>query len=149
MFKLSLLRPKNLPTDREVMREIYDTYALDYPGNEFKEGKPGPNDPHIEIDIPLIAKKLDCRPELLHGILYFHLNDKYGYEEREKVFVRIFEKSAGEKKNCINFPYLASKLAYLEEEHRKMIITRLLSIAAIIISCCALGARVLGAELSI
>ncbi len=150
MFEL--LRPKNLPTDREVMREIYDTYSVDYPGNEFEEGKPGPNDPHIEIDIPLIARKLGCRPELLHGILYFHLNDKYGYEDRDKVFVRMFEKKVEAetnciKTNCINFPYLASKLAALEEEHRKMLLTRWISIMSIIISCFALGTRIFGAEL--
>lgn len=132
---------KKLPTDRQVLRTIFDEYEHLYPGNNFEDGVPGPNDPHIAIDILTIARKLGCQAELLHGILYFHMNEIYGYETRPNVFVKLFEKSVASKPHCVNFPYLASKLAALEEEHSRVQITRILSILALIISGVALGAK--------
>jgi hypothetical protein len=140
MFGISN-RPLNLPTDREVLRAIYDCYRSDYPGNDFESGVSGPNDPFIKLDFAKLSNTLGCRPELLHGILYFHLNQKYGYEAKPNTFVRIFEKQVGDKSNCVNFPFLASKLASLEEEHSKVQITRFLSVVAIVLSGIALGAR--------
>jgi len=132
----------NLPTDRRVLRAIYNEYESVYPGNNYEDGVKGPNDPLLEIDLPRIAQKLGIRPELLHGILYFHLNEVYGYESRQNIYIQIFEKVADNKSNCINFPYLASKLAALDEEFEKMLITRVLSIFAIIISVFALSLKI-------
>jgi hypothetical protein len=128
------------------MKTIFEIYEPLYPGIEYDSGVPGPNDPHMEIDIPKIAKRLKCRPELIHGILYFHLNEIYGYKTSTDAVVRLFEKNVGNKVHCVNFPYLAAKFASLESERRNVNITRILSITALGLSALALGAKLFGMQ---
>jgi hypothetical protein len=57
-----------LPTDREVLKRIYDMYEPSYPG-----ARPGENDPYVAVDLAAVAARLRCKPELLFGRLYYHL----------------------------------------------------------------------------
>lgn len=65
-----------LPTDRQVLRCIYEMYESAYPGNSLGQAQ-GENDPYLPIDIPDVAKRLECKPELLFGRLYYYLDAKY------------------------------------------------------------------------
>jgi hypothetical protein len=56
-----------LPTDREVLKRIYDMYEPSYPG-----ARPGENDPYVAVDLAAVAARLRCKPELLFGRLYYH-----------------------------------------------------------------------------
>lgn len=53
-----------LRADRCVLQCIFDMYLV--PGPKNASGR-GENDPYISIDVPAIASKLDCNPELLFG----------------------------------------------------------------------------------
>ena len=61
----------SLPTDREILKCIYAMYEASYPGSKSDSGR-GENDPYIAIDASRIAERLECKPELLFGRLYYH-----------------------------------------------------------------------------
>jgi hypothetical protein len=69
-----------LPTDREILKCIFDLYKSDYPGPKGEDGR-GANDPFIHIDLTKVSARLDCTPELIFGRLYYHLDAKYRYKQ--------------------------------------------------------------------
>jgi len=134
-----------LPTEREVLRSIYQEYESAYPGIPAGAVR-GENDPYMAIDIPAIAKKLRCKPELLFGYLYYHLDAKHRYQTGENTFVHLFAIKAGDKHHGVNFPYLAALLADHNLEHRRQLWSVALSILALALSAAAVLAQVLTAK---
>jgi hypothetical protein len=122
-----------LPTDRDIMRCIYEMYESNYPGATV-EAIRGENDPYIEIDIPAIAARLRCKPELLFGRLYYFLDYKHRYRQDDGSLVPLFHPRVGKKEKVINFPYLASILAELDQEYRKQSWSFGFSIIALVLS---------------
>jgi hypothetical protein len=134
-----------LPTDRQVLRCIYVMYESSYPG-VLAVGERGENDPYLPINIPTIAKKLECKPELLFGRLYYYLDEKHRYKQDNDSLVSLFQLNFLGKGNCVHFPYLASILASHDEEHRKQLWSLALSMVAVALSLAAIVAQVITAK---
>jgi len=127
-----------LPTDRYVLSCIFDMYEDSYPGPK-KAGGGGENDPYLSIDIPALAKKLECTPELLFGRLYYHLDQKYRYKQDDGSIVPLFYLKVGDKRHAVHFPYLASILAAQNQEFRRYIVSLCVSFFALAVSVTSLA----------
>lgn len=126
-----------LPTDRAILKCIYEMYEPAYPG--VQPGSPrGENDPYIAIDIPAVATKLGCNAELLFGRLYYHLDQKHRYKQDSGALVPLFYLKVGDKRHAIHFPYLAAILAVQEQEHRRQLWSLGISILALVLSVASL-----------
>jgi hypothetical protein len=131
-----------LPTDREVLRCIYDMYESSYP--EVPPGETrGANDPYLPIDVRALAAKLGCKPELLFGRLYYHLDAKHRYKQENGAVVGLFHLNIQGKGHSVHFPYLAAILAGHEQEYRKLFWSIALSVLALVVSVVSLVVNVL------
>lgn len=132
-----------LPTDREILKCIYEMYKSEYP--KYIEGELiGKNDPYVPIDIWKIADKLNAQPELVFGRIYYHLNRKYSYRDDKDATVNLYILEFRDTNNypiikkSIHFPLLASILSGMNDEHSKYYYPFLISIGALIVSFAAL-----------
>lgn len=126
-----------LPTEREILKVIADLYEAEYPGEN-----PGDNDPYLKIDVKAVAKKIECKPELLFGYLYYYLDHKHRYSVGENAWTHLFALKVGEELHCVNYPYLIGILAAHEVEHKRNLWALGLSIAAVVLSLAAIIAQV-------
>ena len=94
---------------------------------------------YVTIDIAAIAKDFRVNDDIIFGRLYYHLEDKYGYEQRDGSRVHFFAMRVGSDRHCVHFPYVASVLANLRDEDRKFRMATTVAIAALLISVIALG----------
>lgn len=122
-----------IPAERQVLRKIFDMYEASYPGDKL-----GDNDPFIAIDINAIASKLNCKPHLLFGILYYFLEHKYRHKTDEGTYISLFAIRVGDTRHAINYPYLAAILAGHEQEQSKYRWSLILSSFALLISIVAI-----------
>jgi hypothetical protein len=129
---------KNLPSDRAILKRIYQMYEVEYPGSP-EDGTRGENDPYLSIDIPSVAKKIGCSPEMLFGRLYYHLDQKHRYKQDDGSVVPLFYMKLGDKRHAVHFPYLAAILATHEQEHRKHLWSISLSVLALVLSVASLA----------
>lgn len=127
---------KTLPTDRQVLRTIYETYYEDFKlfdlhsENNSREAKI-----YVPIDIKRIAEKLKVDPDIIFGRLYYHINPKYGWTHEDKVKVLPFSLMVGQKdKHCVNFPLVASVLAELEETEDRYVETTFIAVFALAVA---------------
>jgi hypothetical protein len=127
-----------LPTDRTILKYIYEMYESAYPGAKPGSAR-GENDPYIAIDVPSVAAKLGCKAELLFGRLYYHLDYKYRYKQDDGSLVPLFYLKVGDKRHAVHFPYLAAILAGLQQEHRKQLWSLGISILALVLSVASLA----------
>lgn len=139
------IRPWRLPTEREVLRCIYAMYEPAYPGTPPGGGR-GENDPYLSIDVRSVAEKLGCKPELLFGYLYYHLDAKHRYKTGENTHVHLFSLKVGDKRHGVNFPYLAALLANHDLEHRRQLWSVGLSLLALALSAAAIIAQIATAK---
>lgn len=130
----------SLPTERKVLRKIYDMYENAYPGPV-----PGETDPALPIDIHAVAERLGCKPQLLFGYLYYYLDHKHRYKTGENAYVHLFAKQVGKHRHAVNFPYLAAILAAHDQEHSKFAWSLGISLVALAISIGGFIAQVAGA----
>jgi len=133
--------PKRIPTEREVLRCIYDTYEPSFPGEGASINKV-----MVAIDIEALAAKLGCDKHVLFGYLYYHLDHKYRYESGENAKVHLFAPRAGELRHAINLPYLAAILAGQDQEHSKFVWSLGVSLVALALSIGAIIAQVTTAQ---
>jgi len=131
-----------LPTDREVLGCIYSMHESAYPGSS-PESPRGKNDPYVPVDVRAVAARLGIKPELLFGRLYYHLDAKHRYTQRDNVSVHLFLLDVQGKGHSVNFPYLASILAEHEHEHRKLFWSMVFSVSALIVSLASLAVNLL------
>ena len=133
--------PKSIPTEREVLRCIYDMYEAAFPVEGSDLGKV-----MVAIDIPAVAEKLGCDKHILFGYLYSHLDNKYRYRTRENSSIHLFAPKVGELRHAINLPYLAAILAAQEQEHSKFIWSLRVSLVALALSVSAIVAQLLASQ---
>ena len=131
----------SLPTDREILKCIFEMYKTTYPGKELGQAR-GKNDPYLPIDIPEVASRLDCSSEMLFGRLYYHLDAKHRYIQDNGAQVHLFSLKVGQEMHCVNFPYLAAVLAEKDEEHKKQIWSLGVAITALILSVASIIAQI-------
>ena len=125
-----------LHTDREVLRCIFDMYEADYPSK---------GDPHLPVDLTVIAANLRCSPHLLFGRLHYDMGARLRHPDPtdpKKTIASIFESAVGDKRHFVNFPYLAAHLAQLDNEHRRSSWTRWLAIGAVVVACISAGFQI-------
>ena len=103
----------------------------------------GANDPHLAIDVREAPQKLECDPELLFGRLYYHLDQKYRYKQDDGVIVSLFVLQAGNKRHAVQFPYLASVLAGLNQEYTRYLLSLVLSVIALVLSVASLAVSIM------
>ena len=117
-------------------------YESSYPGISQNDAS-GENDPYLPIDILAVAAKLQCKPELLFGRLYYYLDAKHRYKKDNGSLVCLFILNLQGKRHSVHFPYLASILAGHDEEHQRQSRALVLSIIALILSTAGIVAQVL------
>jgi hypothetical protein len=120
-------------------------YESAYPGAPPGEVR-GENDPYLSIDVSAVAKRLNCKPELLFGRLYYYLDAKHRYKQDNGSLVCLFYFNLQGKRHCVHFPFLASILAGHDDEHRKQSWSLALSFVALVLSVAAIVAQVLIAK---
>lgn len=130
----------HIPTDLEILNSIYEHHYPDFQAYTV-ENKIRASKVYVPIDIKMLAKKLKVDNDIVFGRLYYHLNEKYGYKNDDGSHVYFFTPIAGDDRNCVNFPYLASVLADLREQSKKYatatsiaVLSLLLSIVSLLIS---------------
>jgi hypothetical protein len=128
---------KNLPTDRDILKKIYNKYYDTFEDFE-RESKTRSSKIYVPIDIEEIANELHVDSELMFGRLYYHLNKKYGYTQPNGSKVYLLAPKVGNDKNAVNFPLLSAILAEMEETHKKNRLSIIFSIASLFISLLAL-----------
>lgn len=131
----------NIPTERQVLRCIYDTYAPSFPTKASTAGTV-----MIETDIEALAAKLKCDKHMLFGYLYYYLDHKYAYPTGENSSVKLFAVKAGELKHAVNLPYLAAILATADQEHSKFAWSLGVSLVALALSVGAIIAQLITAS---
>ena len=132
---------KRVPTERQVLRCIYDLYEPRFPVEGSSFGKA-----LVQIDMEAVANRLRCEKNVLFGYLYYHLDHKYRYPSGEKAFVHLFVPTAGDLKNAVNLPYLAAILAGLDQEHSKFAWSLGVSLIALALSVGAIVAQLVASK---
>ncbi len=131
---------KPLPTDLEILDEIYERYHDEYVNFKGKTAqRPAKN--FVPIDVQAIANALRVDADIVFSRLYYHLQEKHAIDEKNRVGgapggVSFYMKYDGG--HLVNFPLLTSVLAALRDDERKYRNDRLLSIVAIAISVVAI-----------
>lgn len=133
--------PISIPTEREVLRCIYDTYEGSFPAEGLSIGKV-----MVAIDIEAVAKQLGCKGDILFGYLYYHLDHKYRYSTGDNSSVHLFAPKVGELRHAINLPYLAAILAAQDQEHSKFTWSLGVSLVALSLSVGAIIAQLVTAK---
>jgi hypothetical protein len=123
----------SLHTDREILQTIFSMYEKQYPAV---------GDPLVPVDLPAVAKKLDCSPELLGARLIHDMAHRFSYTEQRgdiKVGTHLFEIGP----HRVNFPLLVATLASMNAEHNRNNRASRLSVAAIVVSAVSATAALL------
>jgi len=123
-----------LRTDRELLRCIYEMYNASYPHDT---GNPGIG-PYVFIDVRAVADRLNCKPDIVFGRLYYHLDEEYRYLRDDGAHVNLFHMNLAEKGHAVHFPYLVAILAGLEQEHRRQFWALAFSVLALVVSIASL-----------
>lgn len=125
-------KPK-LPTDLELMEEIYKRYYDDY--SAYTDEIPTRRTKvFVQINIQSLSDHYNIDADIIFGRLYYHMNDKYSYVSNDGKRGNFFVLAIGDDRHLIQFPLLSSRIAELHEERRKFFLTFWLSIVAIAIS---------------
>lgn len=130
-----------IPTERQVLRCIYDAYEPSFPVEGPSIGKV-----MVAIDLDAVAKKLGTDKHVLFGYLYYHLDHKYRYQTGENRSVHLFAPTAGDLRHAINLPYLAAILAGQDQEHSKFAWSLGVSLVALALSVGAIIAQLVSAK---
>lgn len=133
----------SIPTERQVLRCIYDMYESKYP-HEIENSTLG--QVMVPIDIDGVASKLGCDKRLLFGYLFYHLDHKHSYKTGENSSVHLFAPRVGDLRNAVNFPLLAAILAGHDQEHSKFAWSLGVSLVALALSVGSIIAQLISGK---
>lgn len=133
---------KNFPTDRVILKKIYNKYYETFKDYQ-EESKSRSSRIYVPIDIENIAKELSIDSHLIFGRLYYHMDKKYGYTQSDGSKVHLFTPKAGSDSNAVNFPLIGAIVADMEDAHRKSRLSIIFSVVALAISLISLGGTIL------
>ncbi len=135
--------PTPIPTERKVLRSIYDMNEAKYL-DEVK--KSSISQVMVPIDLDALALKLACNKYFLFGYLVYHLDHKHRYKSGENASVHLFVPRVGSLQNAVNFPYLAAILAGHDQEQSKFAWSLGVSLVALALSVGAIVAQLVSAK---
>lgn len=124
---------KKLPTDRELLKVIFDHYHKDFVAYS-DENKTRESKIYVPIDFSDVATELGVDKDIVFGRLYYHLNKKYGYKEDDGSLVSLYSTRLGNDRHVVNFPLLAAVLADLEQANFRFLAPMIISIVALTLS---------------
>jgi hypothetical protein len=122
-----------IPTDLKILRVIYGRYYDNFQTYSNKN-KGRSSKIYVPIDVGEIAKSLDVDADIVFGRLYYHLNEKFSYKHDDGSKVEFFALQVGNDHHCVNFPYLASILADLQDQNRKYLMTTIIAGLSLVIA---------------
>jgi hypothetical protein len=124
-----------IPTDREILRSIYDRYYQEYIAVDKTSENGSKNKMYVPIDCAEIAKDLNVDVDLIYGRFFYHLNEKYSIELLANRKINLFKGTCDKYHNNVYFPLLTAILAELEESQlRFFTMPVILSVSALILS---------------
>jgi len=124
---------RKAPTDLKILKSIYNKYYQQYAAYN-DDNKTRSSKIHVPIDIEKLAEQMNIDCDIIFGRLYYHLNQKYSYEDPRGARVDMFSMRVGKDRHCIHFPYMASVLASLQSDNQKYLIATGFSIVALVLS---------------
>ena len=122
---------EKIPTERQVLRCIYDMYLCEYP---FQPEKGPIGQVMLPVDMEAVASRLGISKYLLFGYLYTYLDHKYRHKTGENTFIHLFAPVVDDMRHAVNFPYLAALLAGHDQEHSKFAWSLGVSLVALALS---------------
>jgi hypothetical protein len=128
----------DLPTDLKLLNEIYRTNLRAF-SDYSEDNKTRSAKIWMPIELDALAKQFNTDPDMIFGRLYYHLNAKFRMTLGENEHVDFFQPRIGKDRYCVNFPYLASVLADLREEHRRFLIATGIAVLSLVISIASIG----------
>jgi len=129
---------EKIPTERQVLRCIYDMYLPQYP---FQPEKGSIGQVMVPIDVEAVATRLGTNKYLLFGYLTSYLDHKYRHKTGENSFIHLFAPVVGDMRHAVNLPYLAAILAGHDQEHSKFAWSLGVSLVALALSVGAIIAQ--------
>ena len=124
---------KRLPTDLQLLDTIYRTYYDTFAS--YSEASPKRSSKnYVPIDIEGIARTFNQDDDIVFGRLYYHLNEKYRYNQKDGGEVHLFAPVVGGDRHCVHFPYLASIVASLRDQDRKYRIATSMASVSLLLS---------------
>jgi len=124
---------KRIPTDQQILEAIdreyyavFASYSEDAPNRGTKV--------YVPIDIEKIARGLGVDGDIVFGRLYFHLERKYGYQQKDGADVHFFVLRVAGDIHCVNFPLMASVLADLQDQSRKHDVAIWIAVGSLLVS---------------
>ena len=136
--------PRRVLTDRQILEDIHEHYQGAFQVFPFDEAN-RENKMYVPIDIEKIAARLGADVNSIFGRLYYHLNQKYGYQlVGDNRRVAFFTPVAGADKNCIQFPLLESVLASMRSEHSRFVVATSMAGGSLLISAVLAALKLLG-----
>jgi hypothetical protein len=127
-----------LVTDRQIFECIYSRYQEAFHNYE-KEAPSRSSKIYVPIDVDAVAKELATDPHELFGRLYYHLDQKYRYEQPGGVWVHLFAFQVGGDRHAINYPFLVAILSGMRQESSRENWSLWLSILSLIVAVAALA----------
>jgi hypothetical protein len=88
---------KPLPSDFKILKEIYNQYYDEFSGYTENERA---TKIYVPMNLETIAKKLEVDPDIVFGRLYYHLNEKYGYQTGENTSSHLFIPKSWQRLTC-------------------------------------------------
>ena len=126
---------------REILESIYNDYADAFNKISLADDKDS-SKIYVPIDVRAIAQRLDNDAHVLFGRLYYHLDHKFRYKQDNGALVHLFAFKVGDKRHCINYPYLAAILSEYREQHSYSRKSFWLAVAALVLSLGAIVAQI-------
>lgn len=131
---------KPLPTDYELLAEIYRRYFDAYVAFDENASTKRSTKNYVPIDVAAVARALGSESDLVFGRLYYHLESKYGFDDgeggegRPAPRVHFFAVRVGGDTHAVHFPLLASILADLRDQRAKHLLATWVSLIAFAMS---------------
>jgi hypothetical protein len=133
---------RRLPTDRMILETIYDRHSRQYEAvSRGDDTQSSDNRIYIPVDLAAVAAELGADGNIVFGRLLHYLDRKHAYRNEQDgswTYLLWLRFDRPEGRHWINFPLMASVLAGLQEDHRRVLWTRNLAIAAFVVSVAGL-----------
>ena len=131
-----------IPTDLQILNEIFNRYYEAFDAYDEDESIRS-SKVHVPIDIYEIGKRFGVDEDIIFGRLYYDMDQRYGYTQRDDVRVPFFSMRSGGDRHCVNFPYMASVLANLRDQHNKYRLATGMSILSLVMASVSFGVSIL------